>query len=83
VHEGISMSVLEAIVRGIPMTAPKVGSFEEIICDSVQGYLVESRNPKEFAERCVTAYENDLMRHQMGSAAREKIVQNLSMERMA
>ena len=83
VHEGIPMSVLEAMVRGIPVIAPKVGGFEEIIDDGIQGLLVENRDPKDFAERCMAIYKNDLLRKQMGLAAREKIVQSLSMERMA
>jgi len=83
VHEGIPMSVLEAMVRGIPVIAPKVGGFEEIIEDGIQGFIVENREPKDFAERCIAVYKNNSMRRQMGSAAREKIVQNLSMQNMA
>jgi glycosyltransferase involved in cell wall biosynthesis len=82
IHEGIPMSVLEAMAHGIPVIAPKVGGITEIIDDGVNGCLVEGRNAKDFAKRCVSLYENDMLRKQMGSAARKKIINEFSMEKM-
>ena len=53
-HEGIPISVLEAMAYRIPVIAPKVGGLMEVLEDGVQGYLTEGRNPKDFAERCLT-----------------------------
>ena len=83
VHEGIPMSILEAMVQGIPIVAPRVGGLAEIIDDGVQGYLLDSRDPKIFAERCFELYENKSLRKNMGRAAREKIIQAFSVENMA
>lgn len=82
-HEGIPMSVLEAMSYGIPVIAPKVGGLTEIITDGVEGYLVESRTPEDFAERCIFLYENKSLRKQMGSAARERVKKEFSVEHMA
>ncbi|MCI0559287.1 MAG: glycosyltransferase, partial [Nitrososphaera sp.] len=39
-HEGIPMSVLEAMAYGLPAIVPKVGGLREIVTDGVDGYLV-------------------------------------------
>ena len=82
-HEGIPMSVLEAMSYGIPIIAPKVGGFTEIIEDGVQGYLVDGRNPEDFAERCLTLSKDEHLRIKMGLAAREKIMKEFSVDHMA
>lgn len=82
-HEGIPMSILEAMVQGIPIVAPRVGGLAEIIDDGVQGYLLDSRDRKIFAERCFELYENKSLRKNMGRAARKKIIQAFSVENMA
>jgi len=82
IHEGIPMSVLEAMAHGIPVIAPKVGGLTEIIDDGVNGYLVEGRKVNVFAEKCISLYTNDTLRKEMGSAARKKIINEFSMEKM-
>jgi glycosyltransferase involved in cell wall biosynthesis len=82
VHEGIPMSVLEAMSYGIPIIAPNVGGLTEIIENGIQGFLVEGRDAEDFAERCITLIENEPLRKQMGSAAREKIMKKFSLENM-
>lgn len=82
-HEGIPMSVLEAMAHRLPTIAPKIGGLKEIITDGVDGYLVDARNPEYFADRCLALYENAALRRQMANAAREKIIREFSMQRMA
>lgn len=83
IHEGIPMSVLEAMAHGVPVIAPKVGGLMEIIDDGVNGYLVDGRNVKDFVNRCIALFENDTLRKEMGSAARNKIINKFSMDQMA
>jgi L-malate glycosyltransferase len=82
-HEGIPLSVLEAMSYGVPVVAPKVGGLQEIIEDNVQGFLIEGRNPEDFARKCLKLYENVSLRNKMGSAARERVIKEFSLERMA
>lgn len=81
-HEGIPMSVLEAMAHGVPPIVPRVGGLEEIVTDGVDGYLVDPGNPRAFAERCLTLYKNETLRRNMARAAREKIVRQFSIEPM-
>ena len=81
-HEGIPMSVLEAMAYGVPPIVPRVGGLGEIVTDGVDGYLVEARNPRVFAERCLSLHKNEILRRNMARATREKIIGQFSIERM-
>jgi len=82
IHEGIPMSILEAMSYGLPIIAPDVGGISEIIDDGVEGYLIDGRNPNHFAERCIRLVENRQLRAKMCRAAREKVIKEFSMEHM-
>ena len=81
-HEGIPMSILEAMAHGVPPVVPRVGGLGEIVTDGVDGYLVDTRDPKDFAEKCLSLYKNETLRRNMARAAREKIIRQFSIERM-
>ena len=82
-HEGIPMSILEAMSFGIPIIAPNIGGIKEIISNGIDGYLENGRDPKVFANRCLQLFKNSALRQSMGSYAREKVENNFSNERMA
>jgi glycosyltransferase involved in cell wall biosynthesis len=82
-HEGIPISVLEAMAHGVPVIAPNVGGLREIVADGIDGYLLESRNPKDFVEKCIQLYGDETLRKQMASAAREKVTKEFSVDQMA
>jgi glycosyltransferase involved in cell wall biosynthesis len=83
VHEGIPMSVLEAMSHKIPVIVPKVGGFVEIVEDGVHGYLVDNRNPSMFADRCIELLSDQKKRQQMAEAARQRVMDKFSRETMA
>lgn len=82
-HEGIPMTILEAMSHEIPVIAPDVGGMKEIIDDGIDGYLVHGRDPKVFAGQCLRLYNDDYLRLAMGSSARGKVEKDFSTERMA
>jgi L-malate glycosyltransferase len=82
-HEGIPMSVLEAMAHGLPIVAPDVGGLREILDDGVEGFLVKGRDPRPFAERCMLLHRDEALRRKMGLAARERIDTAFSSQRMA
>jgi glycosyltransferase involved in cell wall biosynthesis len=82
VHEGIPMTILEAMACGLPVIAPQVGGIREIIEDGVEGFLVSNRDPKAFAEKCLLLQDAEL-RQRMGQAARAKVERGFSAEHMA
>lgn len=83
VHEGIPMTILEALAHGLPVIAPAVGGIGEIIENGVDGFLINSRHPRDFAEKCLLLRENKELRERMSRSARCKAEQAFSAERMA
>ncbi|MFW8600191.1 glycosyltransferase family 4 protein [Desulfobacterota bacterium M19] len=81
VHEGIPMSVLEAMSYGLPVVAPGVGGFPEIIEDGTSGYLVDDRKSGIFADSILKLL-NRQHRQSMASAARNRIENCFSQEAM-
>jgi L-malate glycosyltransferase len=83
VHEGIPMTILEALAYGLPVIAPNVGGIVEIIDDGKEGFLIDSRFPDDFAEKCLFLKENQDVRENMALAARAKVGRAFSTEIMA
>ncbi|WP_298273267.1 glycosyltransferase [Geobacter sp.] len=83
VHEGIPMTILEALAHGLPVIAPAVGGIVEIIDDRAEGFLIGSREPSDFAEKCLYLRNNPEKRMGMARAAREKAERCFSAEKMA
>lgn len=82
-HEGIPMTVLEAMSYGIPVVAPNVGGLNEMLEDGKEGYLVNGRNPEDFANKCLHLYENRALGQSMGAFARMRVKKEFSNETMA
>ncbi len=82
VHEGIPMSVLEAMSHGLPVVVPKVGGFPEIIEDGVSGFLVPGRDSDGFADKIIALLQVDT-RRSAAEAARLRVVEHFSREAMA
>ena len=83
VHEGIPLSILEAMASGIPVVAPQVGGIPEIITHGEHGLLVNSRNPEEFANRCLELIRDPQHRIAMGRKAYERVASSFSSNQMA
>ncbi|MDD2309697.1 MAG: glycosyltransferase [Desulfuromonadaceae bacterium] len=83
IHEGIPMTILEALAHGIPVIAHAVGGICEIITDGVEGFLIDSRNPGAFAEKCLLLREDRELRERMSKAARGRAESAFSAEKMA
>lgn len=81
-HEGIPMSILEAMAHGLPVIAPDVGGIGEIIDDGIDGFLVKGREPEAFAA-LIHKLKDASLRRRIGAAAREKIRRSFSAEAMA
>lgn len=83
VHEGIPMTILEAMSHGLPVIAPAVGGITEIFKDGSEGFLIAGRDPQDFAKRCLQLHEDHRLRERMSLAARERTEQAFSAETMA
>lgn len=83
VHEGIPMTILEALAHGLPVIAPAVGGIVEIIDNGIEGFLIDSRMPGAFSEKCLFLKGNQQEHLRMARAAREKAETAFSAGRMA
>lgn len=83
IHEGIPMTVLEAMSHQLPIIAPKIGGIDEIVRDGVEGFLVPDRDAALFAEKIAGLLENRSLLKEMGIAARERVVSHFSSQQMA
>ena len=83
VHEGIPMSILEALAHGLPVIVPMVGGFCEIVENGKNGFIIENRMPDAFAEKCVLLYNNSSMYADMKQAAITIVNQKFSVNHMA
>jgi glycosyltransferase involved in cell wall biosynthesis len=82
-HEGIPMSVLEAMANGVPVIAANTGGLREIIEDQKNGFLINERNTESFAEKSLKILRNKGLRLALSRAARERIIRSFSAEKMA
>ena len=48
--EGLALSVIEAMMCGLPAIVPAVGDLGDLVEDGVNGYVVAGRRPEDFAE---------------------------------
>ena len=83
VHEGIPMSVLEAMSYGLPIVAPNVGGFPEIVHNNIHGFLIEGRNKDIYVDCLLLLSSNKQLRFRMAKSARERVVKQFSRDVMA
>lgn len=80
--EGISLTILEAMAKGLPVVATRVGGNCEVVSDSETGLLVRTENPSELVE-AIGAIRADFSRAQrMGVAARRRVEEHFDVRAM-
>ena len=51
--EGLSLSMMEAMMCGLPAVVSNVGDLADLVEDGINGYLVPRRSPEQFATRII------------------------------
>ncbi len=51
--EGLSLSLMEAMMCGLPAVVSNIGDLADLVEDGVNGYLVPRRSPESFAARII------------------------------
>jgi glycosyltransferase involved in cell wall biosynthesis len=72
-YEGFPMVFLEAMAAGIPVIAPNMAGFPEIIEDGVNGLLFEPGNAEDLAKKIRILWEENELRTRLGENGRRKL----------
>lgn len=81
VSEGHPLVVLEAMARGLPIVATRVGGISETVQHGVNGFIAPVRGVQEIATALETLVDNPELRRQMGQASLT-LSRNFSVDRM-
>lgn len=71
-HEGLPMSVLEAMAAGLPVVTTPVGGIPEAITDGVEGFLVQPGDVAALRDRLQRLLTDPELARRMGEAGRRK-----------
>ena len=80
--EGISLTLLEAMARGLPVVATQVGGNPEVVVDGETGLLVKPRAPTDLAAAIVRLLHAPEEGRRMGRAARSRVERGFDVRRM-
>jgi glycosyltransferase involved in cell wall biosynthesis len=77
-NEGLPMSVLEAMARGLPVIATPVGGLLELIEDGVNGVLIQPGDVEALARAILRLANDPAARAALGRAARQTVLARYS-----
>ncbi len=80
--EGFPMIILEAMAMAKPIVATNIDGITEQITDGVNGILIPPKDPSALAKSVVRVLNDKELARTMGLAAREKVKQEFSVEKM-
>ncbi len=79
--EGGPVPLLEAMASGVACVCNKVGMVEDVVANSVDGVIVASGQPEEFAQATARLLREPSRHHSMAQAAQEKILNKFDWSR--
>jgi glycosyltransferase involved in cell wall biosynthesis len=82
-EEGMSIALLEAMALGIPLVASSIHGNRQLIGDFKHGRLVPPDDPQALARVIIDQWENFDRAFHMSRAARSRVEQEFSIQRMA
>lgn len=80
--EGIPYTLLEAMALNKPVIATNVGGLGEVISNGKNGLLVNSKDEKDIAEKCLYLLENKNIVEYLGEEAKKTVIDYFSVDRM-
>lgn len=77
-HEGLPMTLLEALSFGLPTVAHNVGGIPEVLADGRCGVLVDDHSPEGYAAAVANLINKPDLMADISTAGREHILQEFS-----
>ena len=81
--EALPLSWIEAMTMNKAIVASNIGWANEVIEDSVSGFLVHPLSHKEYAQKIQELLQNEKLRFQFGAQARKKVEEEFCIEIVA
>ncbi len=82
VEEGISLTLLEAMARGLPVVATRIGGNPEVVIDGDTGLIVPARDPAAMARALLRVLGDAPGGRRMGRAGRQRVETHFDVRRM-
>jgi glycosyltransferase involved in cell wall biosynthesis len=82
ITEGMSVTILEAMAAGVPVVATRVGGNPELVEEGVTGRLVPAHDAAALADAVDRLSGSDVERATMGRAARSRLEERFTVDRM-
>lgn len=80
--EGLPLTIIEAMMAGLPVIATRVGGVSELVEDGVTGFLVPPRDPVALAKAIQKLFDDEELRLKMSQAGRKKALREFTLDRM-
>jgi glycosyltransferase involved in cell wall biosynthesis len=81
-HEGLPLTVIEAMLAGLPVVAGNAGGVGEMVVHGETGYLVNGFDVKAAAGYIEELARDPALRREMGAAGRKRALEMFSLDRM-
>ncbi len=81
-NEGFSCSLLEAMSTGLPSVVSDIPANTQLIQDGVHGLIAALRDEQAIARALLRLLADAPLRHAIGNAARERVIDNYSIDKV-
>lgn len=82
-REGIPVALMEAMSTGLPVVASRLSGIPELVEDGVSGLLTPPGDAVALADALEKLWRDPLLRERLGTAARQKILNEFNLHRNA
>jgi glycosyltransferase involved in cell wall biosynthesis len=81
--EGFPLSIVEAMLAGLPVVATRVGSVAELVADGRTGLVLERDDVDGLVDALTRLRDDPALRSRFGAAGRERALEEYTVDRMA
>lgn len=81
-REGFGMTIIEAAACGVPAVASRIYGITDAVADGKTGVLFTAGDVSALTQALLTLITDNMLRKQMGDAARERVIKLFSSERI-